>query len=47
MEGRAISELVEAARSAGESVREYTPCGGESLPAVDSRVSAFLDALFQ
>ena len=40
-------ELVRAAERAKVSAREYTPSGGESLDALDSRVAAFLEELFK
>lgn len=47
LEGQPLSSLVQAASSAGVSVREFTPPGGESLPAVGSRVAAFLSDLLR
>ncbi|CAI8045847.1 Fructose-2,6-bisphosphatase TIGAR [Geodia barretti] len=44
-EGRPLTELVDAAREAGVSVKDYTPSGGETQDSVDERLSSFLSDL--
>jgi broad specificity phosphatase PhoE len=44
-EGRPLTELVDAARQAGVSVKDYTPSGGETQDSVDERLSFFLGDL--
>lgn len=47
LEGRPVSELVEAARRAEVKVREYTPVEGESLEEVDRRLSEFQKSMLR
>lgn len=47
LEGQSTSELHRAAQAAEQSVVDFTPQGGETLPCVQRRANAFCDYLCQ